>query len=309
MEFGLVIPTLNAAPYLDALLPALASQTVKPSKFFVLDSCSTDGTADRFDAFGATVHKVERGTFDHGGTRQAGVNLLGGLPFAVLLTQDAIPSHPTAFEALLKGLEDSTVGLVYGRQLPRPGSGAIEAHSRLFNYPAKSRIDNAATLATDGIRAAYCSNSFSAYRIEALNQAGGFPEHCIFGEDMIVAIRMMRLGWAKAYAADACVYHSHSYSLMEDFRRNFDIGAMHEMTPEVAGPTKSVTSEGLRFVMSEIGHVLSHQPLVLPSMVARVFAKRVGYACGFRHRHFSDRWKDRLSMNRRFWRGTQPAVP
>jgi rhamnosyltransferase len=301
MEFGLVIPTLNAGIWLDALLPALTSQTAQPARIIVLDSCSTDNTQQRFRAFGARVEIIERGSFDHGGTRQLGVDLLDDLPIAVLLTQDAIPANSHAFENLLKAMAAPDVGLAYGRQLPRPGSGAIEAHSRIFNYPAVSRIDTAETLKTDGIRAAYSSNSFSAYRIAELNRAGGFPKHCIFGEDMIVAVRMMRMGSSKVYAADACVYHSHSYNLVEDFRRNFDVGAMHEMMPEIREQSGSVTGEGLRFVRSEVLHILSHDPLALASMLARTLAKRTGYACGIHHHRFSRKFKAKLSMNRRFW--------
>ena len=49
---GLVIPVLNAARHLDALLPALRQQHRLPDRFLVVDSQSDDDSAARLRAAG-----------------------------------------------------------------------------------------------------------------------------------------------------------------------------------------------------------------------------------------------------------------
>ncbi|BBM05676.1 hypothetical protein HAALTHF_27910n [Vreelandella aquamarina] len=71
------------------------------------------------------------------------------------------------------------------------------------------------------------SNSFAAYRREALLAAGGFPEGTILSEDMMAGARLLQQGWKLAYCADACVQHSHNYTLAAEFKRYFDIGVFH----------------------------------------------------------------------------------
>jgi rhamnosyltransferase len=56
----------------------------------------------------------------------------------------------------------------------------------------------------------------------------GFPEKLILGEDMVVAARMLQAGWSVAYVSDAQVYHSHGYTIAQEFKRYFDIGVMHQ---------------------------------------------------------------------------------
>src|SRR5260221_4642861 len=87
--FVVVIPTLNAArdwPKFTLALLACAS----PSQVLVLDSSSTDGTAEMALASGFRVHTIPRAEFDHGGTRQFGVEMLADAEVVVYLTQDAV---------------------------------------------------------------------------------------------------------------------------------------------------------------------------------------------------------------------------
>ena len=78
-----------------------------------------------------------------------------------------------------------------------------------------------------GIKAAFLSNSFAAYRRSALESVGGFPSDTIFGEDTFAAAKMLLNGWKIAYSAEATVYHSHNLTFIEEFRRYFDIGVFH----------------------------------------------------------------------------------
>lgn len=302
---SIVIPVLNAAPFLGELLPALARQGLPHDRFLVLDSQSQDGTAQAFRDFGATVVSVERATFNHGGTRQQAVAMRPEATFVVMMTQDAIPQGDQAIARLLSAFSDPTVGVAYGRQLPRPAARAIERHARLFNYP-----DGRTTRAFDdrdelGAKTVFCSNSFAAYRSNALQQAGGFPRDAFFAEDQIVVGRMLMDGWKIAYRGDAEVVHSHGYSIVEEFRRYFDVGVFHgrnDWLLEAYGP---VEGEGARFARSELAFLARHEPLGIPSAAVRLLAKYAGYRLGKLETKLPNHLKYRLSMQPFYWRRQQ----
>ena len=121
----------------------------------------------------------------------------------VYLTQDAVLATRVSLDLLLSAFSDEHVAAAYGRQLPRPGAGPIEAHARLFNYPAQSEVRDYESRHKLGIKAAFLSNSYSAYRTRALREVGGFPSDAIMAEDAIVAGKMLLAGWKTAYIAGA----------------------------------------------------------------------------------------------------------
>ncbi|MGK9164846.1 glycosyltransferase [Inquilinus limosus] len=299
---ALVIPTLNAAKHLDVLLPALQVQSFQPRALLVIDSSSTDDTAERFRAAGAEVMVIPRSQFDHGGTRQRAVNRLSPrIEVVVFLTQDAVPADGETIARIVAAFADPQVGVAYGRQLPHHGAGAIEAHARLFNYPPESAVLRPQDAVSAGIKATFCSNSFAAYRRRALEMVGGFPSGTIFGEDAAVTGRMLLSGWAKAYVAEARVRHSHGYSLGEEFRRYFDVGVMHARAPWLLERFGRAEGEGRRFMQSELRHLARHQPLAIPSALLRSAIKLAAYHCGRRETRIPRPLKRRISLNRRYW--------
>jgi rhamnosyltransferase len=299
---ALVMPTLDPARHLDALLRGLREQSFRPATFVVVDSSSTDGSPDRLRAAGAEVHVIPRSQFDHGGTRQFAVDRLPPeIEIIVFLTQDALPAGNDAIARLVAAFADPEVGVAYGRQLPRPDSGAIGAHARLFNYPDRSLTLRPEAAPGAGVKATFCSNSFAAYRRQALAVVGGFPSRTIFGEDAAVAGRMLLSGWAKAYVAEARVYHSHDYDLGQEFRRYFDVGVMHARAPWLLDSFGQAQGEGRRFVQSELRHLARHRPWAIPSAILRNAIKFAAYQCGRREARIPGPVKRRISLNRRYW--------
>jgi rhamnosyltransferase len=301
-RFGLVIPTLNAGAALDRLEPALQMQSLQPSKFLVIDSSSTDKTVAQFRAIGAEVHVIDRRTFDHGGTRQNAVELLIDTDVVVFLTQDAIPGDPDAFRNLVEAFEDPRVGAAYGRQLPTPNATPISAHARLFNYPDSSEHRSMADADRLGIKAAFCSNSFAAYRRQALLEAGGFPLHVILSEDMLAVAAMLAKGWKIQYVANAQVYHSHNYTMGDEFRRYFDIGAMHGTHPDLIARFGPPAGEGWRFLRSELVYLFRTAPIWIPNAMVRTVSKYVSYRLGKVARYLPTAFNRHASLNKGYWR-------
>jgi rhamnosyltransferase len=283
-SIAVIIPTLNAVSRWDKLVQAIRAQGVAPRQVLIVDSQSEDGTMEAARDCGFLVEQIGRTTFNHGGTRQWALQFFPGAQIVVYLTQDAILASANALAILLRAFEDPVVGAAYGRQLPRPDANPIEAHARLFNYPPVSSIHSLEDKATMRFKTIFFSNSFGAYRKSALEQAGGFPEESNFGEDTVVAARLLQSGWRIAYVAEAQTYHSHAYSFSEEYRRYHKVGKLHGSEPWLVREFGNASGEGRRFVLSEICYLLRRAPWLIPEAILRTGLKYLGYQSGRRNR-------------------------
>lgn len=297
-----LVPTCNPGPRWVDFLQALQAQTLQPDRCFVIDSDSTDGAAAAAQAAGLSVHRIARAAFNHGTTRQQGVDQFAAqADVVVFLTQDAILAEPTALQQLVSALDDPRVAAAYGRQLPHLDASPVAAHARLFNYPAASHQRCLADAARFGIKTCFLSNSFAAYRVTALREVGGFPPDVILGEDMHLAARLLQAGHVIAYQAQAGVYHSHNYSLLAEFRRYFDTGVFHAQHSWLIQDFGHAGREGLRYVRSEIAYLLRHAPWRLPEAACRTALKALGYRLGQWHAALPQRVCMGLSMHKGYW--------
>ena len=222
--YTVVIPTRNAENSIGMLLNTLMRQTVKPEEIIVIDSQSEDRTASIAQKVGATVHIIDKETFDHGGTRDWAFRQTG-TPFVVLMTQDALPKDFTSLENLLAPMmKNPQIAAVGGRQIAFPTAHRYEQLVRRHNYPAESRTWGKEQIDALGIRAFLLSNVFAAYRKSAYLAAGGFDHPILTNEDMLMTQKLLDLGFFVAYAGDACVYHSHDFTWKQQYRRNFIVG-------------------------------------------------------------------------------------
>lgn len=297
---GVCVPTLNAGPmwhhWLACIAPAAADFRV-----LVVDSSSDDGTAEAAQQAGLEVMVIERCEFDHGGTRQRALAHLSDCDIVIFLTQDALVADPAALSQLVAAFDDPNVGAAFGRQLPHLDATPISKHARYFNYPATSRVVDDADIPRLGIKTAFLSNSFAAYRRDALLDVDGFPEGTILSEDMIAGARLLKAGWRIAYCAKARVFHSHNYSLREEFQRYFDIGVLHHREAWLLNWLGKAEGEGGRFVRSEIRYLLREAPWRLPEAALRTVLKYAGYRFGKAENKLPLRLKRWLSMHSHYW--------
>ncbi len=301
LRYGVCVPTLNAGEAWPAWLEQSRPAVAGAQRTLVVDSSSSDDTPGLAARFGWEVMRIAREEFDHGGTRQRALEYLSDCDVVVFLTQDAVVAEPEALDALVGAFTDDRVGAAFGRQLPHLDATPIARHARLFNYPEGSYQASEADIPRRGIKTAFLSNSFAAYRREALLGSGGFAENTILSEDMLAGASLLKAGWALAYCANARVRHSHNYSLKEEFQRYFDIGVFHREQGWLLAWLGRAEGEGARFVRSEIRYLLRKAPWRLPEAALRTFLKYTGYQLGRHHHRLSRRMKRRLSMNRRYW--------
>lgn len=268
----------------------------------IVDSGSSGDDVKKSEALGFEVIKIPKADFNHGGTRQKAIeHLQRSCDIAIFLTQDAILSDPESFANLLKAFDDPDVAAAYGRQLPHKDAGQLGAHARLFNYGATPSLRSLASVSEQGFKTCFISNSFAAYRIKALQAVGGFPSDVILGEDTCVAAKLILNGQKIAYVADACVYHSHDYTILEEFRRYFDTGVFHAQQPWLIESFGGASGEGKRFVMSELRYLAKHAPYLIPAAVVRTFMKLLGYRLGRAYTRLPEDWRPLLSMHKGFW--------
>ena len=280
MTCGLIIPTLNAGGQFQKLLEQIAAQTL-PTKKLIVDSESADGTVELAKKFGLEVLIIPRKTFNHGATRQLALEKILPLDVIIFLTQDVLLKDDDSLARLVKIFdEDKSVGMSYGRQLPHDNATNEAAILRAFNYPPESQLRSFDDRKIFGLKTAFASNSFAAYRVKALQSVGGFPKNVPLCEDMYVAAKMLMDGWKIFYAADAQVFHSHNYTAAQEFRRYVQIGKFHAQESWIRETFGSAEGAGKKFVLMKLSMLAKKNPLDCVGAIFRDAAKFLGYRIG-----------------------------
>ncbi|MBW7455199.1 glycosyltransferase family 2 protein [Paenibacillus sepulcri] len=297
---SVIIPTYNAGPAFDGLLGLLQSQTLTPHEIIVVDSSSSDGTAERARRAGARVFTILQSEFDHGGTRNYAVSLAAG-DIYVFMTQDALPDNEFLLQELVRPFQDGKISCVYARQLARPEANVLERLSRGFNYPEQSSTKDKTDIPRLGIKTFFCSNVCAAIRKDVFMEVGRFPEPVIFNEDLFFAAKCILQGYTVAYAAEARVVHSHDYTLIQQFRRFFDNGVSMRNNDWVF-QYSAVGKEGSRLVRTQLSELHRQRKWHwMPRLFAESAAKLLGYQLGKRYRSLPNGLCVRFSMHRKIW--------
>jgi rhamnosyltransferase len=301
MKLSVIIPTLNAGRYLPNLLERLFSQTVSDKEIIVIDSASDDETAEVARSFGVTVKPISRREFNHGRTRNVAADDASG-EYLVFLTQDALPVNGHLLENLIAPLEnDGQIAASYGRQIAYEHAYPIEKFIRGFNYPEESRTKEKRDIPVLGVKTFFCSNACAAYRRDVFRAFGGFRGDTIMNEDMEYFYRAVMAGYKVHYAADAQVWHSHNYTLFEQFRRYVDIGVFFSNNPDLAAYSRNET-EGIRYILAAARHLIdNNEPWQLPHPLLDSLARFLGYRAGKNYRLLPVKYMEYISMNKAYW--------
>ena len=312
MNVQVIIPVYHAGDGLNELLRRLSLQTVLPAGIRLVVTMDSDGSEyDRIRQMAAAsamtvrVSAVPKDLFDHGGTRRkaAWEAMSDHADFLVLMTQDAMPADERLLEKLIEPcISDPRIGASYARQLPAPDAGMTERFYREFNYPDVSCVRGEEDLGLYGIKTYFCSNVCAVYRSDAYQTAGGFPERAIFNEDMVLCARMLKKGYRVSYTSDACVLHSHNYTILQQFHRSFDLGVSQTDFPDVFDGVAS-EGEGLSMVKKTSGKLIAAGR---PWLVVRLFwqsaARYAGFRLGKGYNHLPKGVVRFCTMNPNYWK-------
>lgn len=300
----LIIPVYHPDKKFHQLLTMIDQQTKKPDRILLLHTIEVPEEGlplPKVTNLNIEVYPIDKKAFDHGGTRRYGASL-SDADILMFMTQDAVPVDEYLIEKLLAPYQEPQVAATYGRQLPAEDSDLLECYTRSFNYPKKSRIKSSEDLDELGIKTFFCSNVCATYRNEVYQRLGGFVERTIFNEDMIMAFGLIGAGYRIAYTAEAKVVHSHRYSYLQQFTRNFDLGVSHKEYAELFKSVKS-ESEGIRLVKQSIKYLMKHKNyLLIPDLILNSGFKYLGYRLGVNYTKLPKRFVIHCSMNKAYWK-------
>ena len=299
---SVIIPTWNGEQWLEKLLTMLEQQTLVPDEILVVDSGSQDGTCGLVCRHNVRLVEIAKEEFDHGGTRTMAAGLTEA-EILIYMTQDAVPAGRDALELLVQPFMDNDIiAATYGRQLANSDATLFSEHLRLFNYPDQSEVRCWGDRSQFGFKTIFISNSFAAYRRDVLAAHGFFLKKLLFGEDTLTVAKLLENGYCVAYVGDACVFHSHNYSIWQDFKRYFDIGVFHKYQGEQLSKFGGPDGAGRRYVHSEMSMLVAHKKyFLLPESLIRNAGKYIAYKLGRRYKKIPRCCAERLSMNRSWW--------
>jgi rhamnosyltransferase len=221
---SVLIPVKDGGADLIRCLQAIAAQKVDDQvEVVVVDSGSSDGSADRARELGATVHDIPASEFVHGATRNLAARLSSG-DVLVFTTQDAVPANDHWLARLVGALDGDDVVGAYGRQLPHEDATPPEQFFLDFMYGASPRIQRIGGIEELSFEQTLFSNVNSAIP-RSVWEANPFRDDVTMSEDQEWSRRMLLAGHTIIYEPAAAVRHSHAYTLRGAFRRFYDSGA------------------------------------------------------------------------------------
>ncbi|NLW77801.1 MAG: glycosyltransferase [Ruminococcaceae bacterium] len=218
-----IIPSYNGRDDLAQLLPLLQSQAgLGTVEIIVIDSGSTDGSAELAEAAGATVIRIPSSDFSHSGARNQAAGQAAG-EYLCFLTQDALPTGPHWARRLLQPLLDGKAVAVSPREEPREDAGlyarvGIWHHNQYLGVADTDRV-----LALPEVDDYYTlRQNASLNNVACLIGRDVFLQYYFKGdyaEDLDLGIRLVRAGHPLALLASEQVIHSHSRPISYTLKR------------------------------------------------------------------------------------------
>ena len=193
VKVSLVGTVLNAGDHVEEFLASLAAQTVRPDEVVIVDGGSTDGTTERLRR-AADVTVIE----------EPGANISRGRNLAVAAAAHEVLAvadidcilEPDWLEHLLLPIDEGA-DVSMGFTVPI-ADGLLQECIAAVNLPVDASEVNPHRFMP--------SARSVAFRRDALEAAGGYPEWLDIGEDMWVDHRWRELGLDMRFAPEAIVH-------------------------------------------------------------------------------------------------------
>jgi GT2 family glycosyltransferase len=236
-SLSVAIPVLNGGPLLRRVLAAVRDQDADGDvELVVCDSGSSDGSVRAARAAGARVVEIDGASFGHGRTRNLLMSETTG-EVVLFLTQDAVPAGRGWLRAMAGAFDLAPdVALACGPYVPRPDASVTTARELTEMFAGMAGPAGAPVVYRQADVPSPLRPSPATFHTDAngglLRRAWeGVPFRDVaYAEDQLLAIDLLRAGWARAYVPAAGVEHSHDYPAGERFRRLFDeFRALHEL--------------------------------------------------------------------------------
>ena len=207
-RISVIIRSYNNAGVIEETLTALFAQRLQNFELINVDSGSTDGTVEIIKKFNSTPVQLPASEYKPGRVLNRAIEKSQG-DYLVFLNSDATPVDIRWLETLIAPLEKPTVAATFGRQQSRGNArpGVKRDFQRAFGDGNHSKW-----------KRHFFSLANSAIR-RGLWEAHPFSEELQFSEDVEWAFWARNAGLCVEYVPEACVVHSHNYTVPETWRR------------------------------------------------------------------------------------------
>lgn len=193
---SLVCTVRDEADNIAELIDSMLAQSLLPDEIVINDCQSRDATPQiiaRYIAAGAPIRLVRGGHNIPSGRNNAIRHARGAM---IACTDAGLRLDPRWLERITAPIRQGAADVVGGFFRPAPRS-LFELALGATNYREAEEIDPARFLPF---------GKSCAFRREAWEQAGGYPEWANHCEDVLFALALKRLGWRFAFAPDALVF-------------------------------------------------------------------------------------------------------
>jgi len=225
---SVIIPVKNGADTLERCLQSIVDQTIaKDVEIIVLNSMSTDKSVEIAERFNAKIVEIPEGKFNHGLTRNIGVQHASH-ELIYLTVQDAWIGANDMLEKMSRHFDDARVMAVMGHQAvphekdknpflwyrPISEPGLTRKHiPDWLSFVGKPQDEQQHIISWDDVVA--------MYRREALME---LPfEKTDYCEDWIWSYSALKNGWTLLHDSSAVVYHYHHQSFKYAFKSTYTI--------------------------------------------------------------------------------------
>jgi rhamnosyltransferase len=229
-KISVIIPVKNGAATLEHCLQSIADQTIATNtEIIILNSMSTDNSMEIADRFNARIIEVPERTFNHGLTRNTGVQHASG-ELIYLTVQDSWIGSKEMLEKMASHFEDATVMGVMGHQaIPHEKDKNPFLWYMPYSEPGITAkmvadIDEFKSLPTDKQQALVAWDDVVAmYRKSALIEQPFVQTE--YAEDWIWSYQALQRGWKLLHDSSLVVYHYHHqnfrYVFMSVYTANY----------------------------------------------------------------------------------------
>ena len=196
-DVSVIVTVKNEASAVHGLLDSLRSQTIPPSEVVIVDGGSTDGTVERIESYRPRLPLkllLREGANISQGRNEA-VRAASG---QIIASTDAgVRLVPHWLEELNRPLqEDASIDVVSGFFLPDPQT-VFERAMGATVLPVEGDVDPQRFLP---------SSRSVAFRKEAWQEVGGYPEWLDFCEDLVFDFALRKAGCKFHFAPEAVAY-------------------------------------------------------------------------------------------------------
>ncbi|TSA14233.1 glycosyltransferase [bacterium] len=212
---SIIIRSFNESKYIEQLLVALRSQTVKNVEIILVDSGSVDGTVEIARKYCDKVLQIDQRAFTFGFALNLGIKEASH-EYVGILSAHTLPVNDGWIASCLKAFDirdgESAIVKVYGKQRGDGNSHFCELLDFERTYKDRFLIQSGKD---------FFSNNANSMILRTVWSDHPFNEELTGLEDIEWTKHFMAKGFRVAYQPEAEVYHFHRETNDQIFRRSF----------------------------------------------------------------------------------------